>query len=126
MRHALVPFGLENLNSVTFVSDQGSNFVKALKPYLSFFCLAHKLNNVLKHAFYQNSSKATKKVLDMSSASNDIDADDDCDSDDDEQDCEDPKRLPSIINENIPNDARRILKTIIECKKLVKYVKKVD
>lgn len=52
------------------------------------------------------------------------DMDDDSDSEDEQGD-EDLNTSPLMINENLPMDARRVLKTIIECKKLVKYVKKV-
>jgi hypothetical protein len=33
----LSPFGLENFHSLTFIRDRGSNVVKALKPFSSFF-----------------------------------------------------------------------------------------
>jgi hypothetical protein len=40
------------MNKITFVSDRGSNIVKALEDYQMINCFPHRLNNVLKRTFY--------------------------------------------------------------------------
>jgi hypothetical protein len=41
----------EHLRNTTFISDNGSNMIKALKTYKRLPCIAHILNTVLKHTF---------------------------------------------------------------------------
>lgn len=56
MKKQLNRFGINDLSLLKFVSDRGPNFVKALKNYSSYFCFAHRLNNILVQCFYQNES----------------------------------------------------------------------
>lgn len=57
----MLSFGLENyLSDLVFVTDRGSNFIKGLDGFTVLFCTAHRLNNILKHTFYQNLSKQKK------------------------------------------------------------------
>ncbi|KAG5265223.1 hypothetical protein AALO_G00262780 [Alosa alosa] len=44
-------FGLDpcSLNQIVWVTDQGSNIVKALEPYRRLSCLDHLINTVLRH-----------------------------------------------------------------------------
>ena len=51
------------MDKITFVSDRGSNLVKALENYQVINCFAHRLNNVLKRTFYSagTQDKAEKK-----------------------------------------------------------------
>ncbi|CAF1957549.1 unnamed protein product [Rotaria magnacalcarata] len=55
-------FGLKELmDKITFVTDRGANFIKALMAFRVLLCVAHRLNNVLKKTFYQEISK--KKTI---------------------------------------------------------------
>ena len=59
----LAVFGLKELmDKITFVTDRGSNFIKALMNFRVILCVAHRLNNVLKKTFFQESSKK-KKII---------------------------------------------------------------
>ena len=44
-------FGLDpcSLNRIVWVTDQGSNIVRALEPYRRISCLDHLINTVLRH-----------------------------------------------------------------------------
>lgn len=58
----LAVFGLKELmDKITFVTDRGANFIKALMAFRVILCVAHRLNNVLKKTFYQTISK--KKTI---------------------------------------------------------------
>jgi hypothetical protein len=58
----LAVFGLKELmDKITFVTDRGANFIKALMAFRVLLCVAHRLNNVLKKTFYQEISK--KKTI---------------------------------------------------------------
>ncbi|CAM4985617.1 unnamed protein product [Rotaria socialis] len=51
-------FGLKELmDKITFVTDRGANFIKALMAFRVLLCVAHRLNNVLKKTFYEEISK---------------------------------------------------------------------
>jgi hypothetical protein len=52
----------ELMHKITFVSDRGSNFVSALREYDVLYCVAHRLNNILKRTFYQGLKKKKKNV----------------------------------------------------------------
>ncbi|CAF3830107.1 unnamed protein product [Rotaria sp. Silwood1] len=61
LRKELLVFGLEDyLSDIVFVTDRGSNFIKGLDGFTVLFCTAHRLNNILKHTFYQNLLKEKK------------------------------------------------------------------
>jgi hypothetical protein len=68
-------FGLKELmDKITFVTDRGSNFIKALMAFRVMLCVAHRLNNVLKKTFFQAISKKKKiispgKLLTISTSS---------------------------------------------------------
>lgn len=51
----------EHIDLITFVTDRGSNFVCALRQFKVLHCVAHRLNNVLKRAFYQQPKKKKKE-----------------------------------------------------------------
>ncbi|CAF4527343.1 unnamed protein product, partial [Rotaria sp. Silwood2] len=57
IKKALEPFGITDLTKLNFVSDRGANLVKALKPYSTMNCVAHRFNNVVKASFYQTVRK---------------------------------------------------------------------
>jgi hypothetical protein len=71
----LAVFGLKELmDNITFVTDRGSNFIKALMNFRVILCVAHRLNNVLKRTFFQETSKKKKiispgKLLTISTSS---------------------------------------------------------
>ena len=98
--------------------------MKALKPFRSFFCLAHRLNNILKHAFYQSMSKKITNSHSSNEINHTVEEDEsdaeDSDSDDDNESC-----YSAASIDDLSENALSVLKTIGECKKLVKYVKKV-
>jgi hypothetical protein len=105
--------------------------VKALKPYSPTYCVAHRLNNIIKKCFYQTNKKKSKsndgipnEILELLHSS---DSEDD---DDDDNGC---GIVASLFGYDlsdtelmdIPSSAKNILKTISSCKVLVKFVKKV-
>ncbi|CAF1207983.1 unnamed protein product [Adineta ricciae] len=122
LRHALTPFGLDNLQLLTFVSDRGSNFVKALKPFRYFFCFAHRLNNILKRAFFHNILKKKKKTTTTSSnSSNETNAiilEEESDNESGNTDDEDEPCYSSATINEMSESALAVLKTISECKRL--------
>jgi len=72
MVNQLSNFGLNHyMDDIVYVTDRGSNFVKAFQSHKVLFCVAHRLNNVLKRCFYQNpikkpnasSNKASQPVI---------------------------------------------------------------
>jgi hypothetical protein len=55
MEEQLAQFDLvQHMNRITFVTDRGSNFLKAFKSHKAIRCVAHRLNNILKQCFYQH------------------------------------------------------------------------
>lgn len=63
MQQQLSQFGLESfMESITFVTDRGANFVKAFKSNKVLYCVVHRMNNILKRCFYQNPSKKSKAI----------------------------------------------------------------
>ena len=92
------------------MSGRGSNFVKALKDYFVILCFAHQLNNVLKICFF-----TTATWEDKQKAMSDMQSLDDSDKD-----------FESIIKSDCvqgqPKKVLCVLKVIVECKILVKYV----
>ncbi|CAF2786029.1 unnamed protein product [Rotaria sp. Silwood2] len=58
MQSQLVQFGLDqHMDNITFVTDHGSNFIKTFRVNKVSFCVALRLNNILKRCFYQNPIK---------------------------------------------------------------------
>ncbi|CAF3313778.1 unnamed protein product [Rotaria sp. Silwood2] len=53
IQRALEPFGIYDLNKISFISDRGTNLIKALEDYETLFCFPHRINDVLKRAFFQ-------------------------------------------------------------------------
>lgn len=109
-------FEIVDLSRVTFVSDRGANFLKALKDFQAYSCTAHRLNNIIKRCFFINDTKnpeedaiGNDQVFDENSSDEDIDS------------------LIDVHSINdVPKKGLHILQTIIECKKLVKYIKQVS
>lgn len=132
--------------------DRGANLLKALQDYEVLNCFPHRMNNILKRAFFQskNNQRSTKKpttvqVTTSTDADVDIDQNDSSDSDSSIENEElfqprkqikKKKRKRQSANSNvsdqmklkledIPIKAQEIIETIIQCKKLVRYIKKV-
>ena len=57
----------EFMNKITFVSDRGSNFVSALRKFDVLYCVAHRLNNILKRTFFQGLKKKKKNITPIKS-----------------------------------------------------------
>ncbi|CAF2868573.1 unnamed protein product [Rotaria sp. Silwood2] len=95
IQKALEPFGITDLTKLNFVSDRGPNFLKALKPFATTNCVAHRLNNIPKGGFYQTSKKKTNcnkvvpsqtlNTVSSSDSENDHNTDEDEDNKNDEQ-----------------------------------------
>lgn len=65
MVEQLAQFDLDRfMNQITFVTDRGSNFLKAFRSHKALFCVAHRLNNILKQSFYQHVLKKKSKLSD--------------------------------------------------------------
>lgn len=117
MEKALQRFDIFDLSEVTFVSDRGANFLKALKRFRAYSCAAHRLNNIVKRCFFvEEKNKSPEDVTDSEFTFEDNTMEE-----------EDIEALIDVTTLNdIPKRALHVLQNIIECKKLVKYVKQVN
>lgn len=134
---------------IIWVCDRGSNLKKALEKFTVVHCVAHRLNNVLQHTFYQDAINKTKKDVVFGDYYIEHDEDEDDESSDNETEeieefCEDEELIdkrtkainyastatgrtnPTTSLAQLSADAKRVLATIIQCKELVKHIKKVD
>lgn len=129
--------------------DRGSNLKKALEKFSVVHCIAHRLNNTLQKIFFQ--AETMKAKVDVAFGEYYLDVIDDEDdqisenASEDEEEQIDVNQLIGKRNQSVnytstvpgrnnatatlaqlPIDAKRILVTIIHCKQLVQYVKKVN
>ncbi|CAF1093959.1 unnamed protein product [Adineta ricciae] len=125
LQKALGKFNINDLSTLKFVTDRGSNFVKAMKNYSSYFCFAHRLNNILVLGFYQNESiKKQTKISDITGESK-------TDSDgvlnfytlDGDIDNVLLVNMSKTKVQDLPDCVREVLKVLNNCKDVVKYVK---
>ncbi len=116
MEKALERFEIFDLSEVTFVSDRGANFLKALKRFQAYSCAAHRLNNIVKRCFFvDEKNKNQEDAVDYDFAFEDDAVE------------EDIEALIDVTALNdVPKRALHVLHNVIECKKLVKYVKQVS
>jgi hypothetical protein len=62
MKEQLEQFDLANqIDKITFVTDRGSNFKKAFSSHKVLYCVAHRLNNILKRCSYHMDKKQRKE-----------------------------------------------------------------
>ncbi|CAF1516085.1 unnamed protein product [Adineta ricciae] len=148
IQSALELLDLNDLSKLNFVSDRGPNLVKALKPYHPIYCYAHRLNNLLKRSFFQSTQKQKQKETSASEASatsSKTNNEDDSSTSSSEDEIE--YSLPVVTRKkktkskvagaqengvdhmklqlgDLDPAAKTIIQTIVNCKKLVKYVKK--
>ncbi|CAF4781391.1 unnamed protein product, partial [Rotaria sp. Silwood2] len=59
IQKALEPYGIDDLTKLSFMSDRGTNLIKALQTYETLFCFPHRINNVLKRALFQQKIRQT-------------------------------------------------------------------
>jgi hypothetical protein len=131
-------FGLEyyfDNKKLMFMSDRGSNIIKALEGHDVLFCFGHRINNVLQRSFYQiipkgdkekttnpttTSSKRPLKIQDSSDEELDSDSDEICKK-------PSPSKHPQavVVYSKIPHKPKELLEMITASKSLVKYVKLV-
>ncbi len=143
-------YGLDDLTQLHFISDRGPNLVKALKPYRPLYCYGHRLNNLLKRTFFQSQKKKKNdeaqntqpsKARQVQNKNQESDLSTSASEDEDESFLpihRNKKKTTTGVNQSITNDPRKlqlvdldssaqeVIKTIVGCKKLVKYVKKVS
>jgi hypothetical protein len=61
MKEQLQQFELANqIDEITFVTDRGSDFKKAFSSHKVLYCVAHRLNNILKRCFHHMDKKQRK------------------------------------------------------------------
>lgn len=132
------------------MSDRGANLLKALRDYETLFCFLHRINNVLKRSFFQLSSQREKSDRSRthpsatSSLNNDQNDNDLSPSATEGEEAYIPtiqirrrkkKNMEESSTTHDPmqlklNDfsmeGQAIIKTIEQCKSLVRYVKKVS
>ncbi|KAK9979048.1 hypothetical protein ABG768_012495 [Culter alburnus] len=80
IRHEIVDllinkFGLDpsSLNRIVWVTDEGSNIIKALEPYRRLSCFDHLINTVLRHGLHANAlSENTPDIGETISSVQDI------------------------------------------------------
>ncbi|CAF1155607.1 unnamed protein product [Adineta steineri] len=148
IQKALEPFGIYDLSKLSFMSDRGANLIKALEDYETLFCFPHRINNVLKRAFFQlpvhrikTNPPATTQPSASTTSVNNLNDSHESASEDEEilqptkrirkkkqtkkqsssTDVNDPMKLDL---KDLPVVAREIIETIKQCKKLVRYIKK--
>jgi hypothetical protein len=122
-------FNIDDLSVLKFVTDRGSNFVKAMKNYSSYFCFVHRLNNILVLYFYQNES-----IINHTSSSSDLTGGNVLNSEHLVNCCTSDGDIDDIVFvdisktkiKDLPNCARDVLKVLNNCKEIVKYVKLVS
>ena len=131
-------FEIDDLSTINILRDRGSNFLKAFQDLNPVICYAHRLNNVLKRSFFQYQKQPSPPST--ISVEKTYASDDEENSDDD-----DSFAIPSkpMINRNLnvspkvgkdqmmttklidaPPAGQLLIKTIVECKSLAKYIKK--
>ena len=132
------------------MSDRGANLVKALRDYETLFCFLHRINNILKRGFFQLKSKQKPSQSSTTapppppvSKSNHDDSCQSASSTEDEeafvptlqikkkkQKKKQETRIPidpmKLELKDLPLEAQEIIETIEQCKKLVRYIKKVS
>ncbi|CAM4889910.1 unnamed protein product [Rotaria socialis] len=113
LEKALSRFEIFDLHGITFVSDRGANFLKALKRFQAYSCAAHRLNNIVKRCFFVNEKSKKQDDLEENVFTNDDELEEDIEA-----------LIDVTALSDIPRKALHVLQNIIECKKLVKYVKK--
>ncbi|CAF3384045.1 unnamed protein product [Rotaria sp. Silwood2] len=131
-------FDIFDLSKTTIVCDRGSNFLKAFQHLYPITCYAHRLNNVLKRSFFQHEKQP--------SASSSISIEKSCTSDEEDNEPDISPYIPSkpvkTIKKSIvytrtieksvmktklidtPSAVQNLIKTIVDCKSLAKFVKK--
>jgi hypothetical protein len=109
-------FEIFDLSDITFVSDRGANFLKALKRFQAYSCAAHRLNNIVKKCFFVNEKNKNQEDDMAIVACDDIDFE--------EEDIEALIDITALTD--VPRKALHILQNVIECKKLVRFVKQVS
>jgi hypothetical protein len=63
MKEQLDQFDLgAQMEKITFVTDRGANFNKAFNKHKVLYCVAHRLNNILKRCFYHTDKKKSKST----------------------------------------------------------------
>lgn len=150
------------VEKIFFVTDRGSNLVKALEGFNVVYCFLHRLNNILKRTFYsagtrekiekKNINKIKKTTSNNESTWHDLEQSDqdplldydDRDSNTSESNDEnllDDKSVKlalrnleessserdhiNVPQQNVSPQAGQMLTTIIQCKQLCCYVKRV-
>lgn len=132
------------------MSDRGSNLVKALREYDTLFCFLHRINNILKRAFFQSKNKQNRsnksKAAQPSTSSSAMTEINDCPSDSSteeeelftptvhikqkkskkKQQSKTPDDQVKLQFDNLPLEAQEIIENIEKCKNLVRYIKKVS
>lgn len=129
--------------------DRGANLLKALQDYEVLNCFPHRMNNILKRVFFQSktqqTSAKTSTNVQGTTTDADVDQNDSSDSNSSTQDEESLKPRKQIKKkkrkkqssnsnandpmklklEDLPVTAQEIIEIIKQCKKLVRYIKKV-
>ncbi|CAF1396390.1 unnamed protein product [Rotaria sordida] len=119
---------------ISFTSDRGANILKALKGHPVIHCFAHRINNILKLAFYQNQQKKAKKIKKASTTPAKkqqkkflyvCDSSSDSSSSDDDSTTPSPSKYAeaNTLLSDLPPKLKEILSTISTCKKLVRHIK---
>ena len=139
---------MNDLLRLHFVIDRGSNLVKALKPCRPLYCYGHRLNNILKRSFFQpNKKNETANVRSRTVQPNKKQRDSDLSISTSDDDIETvlpiakrkkKTKVTAEVAQSITTDprkleltdmepaAQKVIETIFNCKKLVKFIKKVN
>ncbi|CAF1430901.1 unnamed protein product [Adineta steineri] len=103
LEKALSRFEIIDLHEITFVSDRGANFLKALKRFQAYSCAAHRLNNIVKCCFFVNEKNKKQDDLEENVFNNNDEVE------------EDIEALIDVTTlGDIPKKALQVLENIIE------------
>jgi hypothetical protein len=130
-------FGIYDLSKVNIVCDRGSNFLKAFRHLNPITCSGHRLNNIVKISFFQHQKQSpTSSAVDIQNNSS---SDDEVDESIHVPSKPVKKRKKSNIRMNVveekatkiklidaPLAVQQLIKTIVDCKSLTRYIKKVN
>ena len=122
--------GIGDLSAIHIVCDRGSNFLKAFQHLNPFTCYGHRLNNVLKRSFFPHQKQST---IAQGVGIEKISSSDDDDSfyipskpiKKKDVNVGEKNAMTTKLIDASPA-AQQLIKTIVVCKLLAKYIKEVS
>ncbi|CAF4106232.1 unnamed protein product, partial [Rotaria sordida] len=136
LQNEMKVFGIIDLSTINIVCDKASNFLKAFRDLHPITCYGHRLNNVLKRSFFQHQKQLpTSSAISIEKTSTSDEEEDDDSFYISSKPVKTNKKLNSYTNVmkeqmmttkliDTPPAVQLLIKTIVQCKSLAKYIKK--